>query len=903
MKAFGRNGYVLKFAWTIPELAKKEGTGSTATYVGGRVEVEGGQGATWDLYRPSLYESYDLDMNDTTPDYGQRTHMDRRSWYPYTSYTMTKVTTKVWLGNPVGVGPTVTKSATVGKPPAPIVGAMAIDDETAECSVQLSIIQSSDPLAEVEDVSYEFQMYDSATKRTTKLTSGARKTNGTVTASLGDIHDIARGQYRSMQLTARQRGWGGKSGDVTTKRFYSHPLAPVVKSITMPTRTPGDRLTLVFEVPSSEQFPYTGVRLQTLANTDAETPEEAAATFGWSDTQIADTGKALSIPVDNILPDAGKKTWVRVKAWNQVEDILYTYSEPIRLETLETAPPSPSDDPITIISATTGADGRSADVLMAWDPDGTDDSDGTELTWSTDPDAWRSTKDPESFTFEWSDGQLTVDEVTYRGSANVRVVGLDEVTEYHFRARRYLGDEKGEWSNTMRMATSTTPTAVTLSAPTAIPTGAALPLSWGYSSASVQRRWEVHCEGRVVELGTDPLGAHSLPWERVEPLVTDGAVTLTVLVSTGGEAVESNAVTVLVEAAPEASVSVPASLTVQPVTFDVSCSTLSALTVVITARGANGENAAGNFTQAEGATVWSAVLSPAWIISQGGGYEATVTLPTIEGLIDGMGYRMTVVATADATGLRSGEASAEFTVDWARKAPLPTDATITTADEIGDDGMRERRAEIQLAAPEDTAEGDTVNVYRRTPDGLCRVASGVAPDGLVVDHYAPFGGTGIGYRLETVTTDGASAWWDYEYEFGTHGPTDRGEIRVDFGGTYVELERGVTIADTYEKDFEARLHADGTTAGYWGGGITHTAEGGTQVLRVVEAETLERVRQLARHTGPCFVRTSDGAAFEADVQVKGPSVEQATAGATVTVSITEVTPTDAFAAEVIEEAE
>jgi len=69
--------------------------------------------------------------------------------------------------------------------------------------------------------------------------------------------------------------------------------------------------------------------------------------------------------------------------------------------------------------------------------------------------------------------------------------------------------------------------------------------------------------------------------------------------------------------------------------------------------------------------------------------------------------------------------------------------------------------------------------------------------------------------------------------------------------------------------------------------------------READAETLARLHSLARHAGPCFVRTPAGTAFEANVDVSGLDTD----GPIVAVSLKaeQVAPSGGFVLETDEE--
>lgn len=273
------------------------------------------------------------------------------------------------------------------------------------------------------------------------------------------------------------------------------------------------------------------------------------------------------------------------------------------------------------------------------------------------------------------------------------------------------------------------------------------------------------------------------------------------------------------------------------------------------------------------------------------GLSATFTLPEGLDFWDGAAYTITATAAARDTGLVSEEATDDFTVDWARDAPEPSDlTTIDVSDEMDSEGRRVRSALITLIAPDGAAEGDLCDIYRVTPDGPSLLIDSVPTDAIVYDQWAPFGGSDLAYRIAIRTADGAVSWADIGYDFDSADVFTR-EVRVDYGDGYFELDRNVDYSESHEKGFEARKHLDGTTVGYWEAGTMRTASASGVLVAVYEADKIERLRELAAYTGPVFVRTSEGVAYEADVQVRSIDSTRGTAAVAVSLEISEVRPT------------
>jgi hypothetical protein len=156
-----------------------------------------------------------------------------------------------------------------------------------------------------------------------------------------------------------------------------------------------------------------------------------------------------------------------------------------------------------------------------------------------------------------------------------------------------------------------------------------------------------------------------------------------------------------------------------------------------------------------------------------------------------------------------------------------------------------------------------------------------------MDTFAPFSSGGeLAYRLCTRTPDGDIDWTDIPYTLKSSG------MRIDWDGKHVELPYNVSISDSWEKGFELRQHLDGTQAGYWDAGASRKASLSTDVIKVESAEQRELLAALAKYAGACFVRTADGCAYPADVQVESYGVSYESGAVPVTISATEVALTD-----------
>lgn len=683
--------------------------------------------------------------------------------------------------------------------------------------------------------------------------------------------------YIMVKFQAKAQGWRGNS-NLKQRIFYvSYPNVPSITAVDVSDTRATGKVTALIDLNVEETHPVTGCVLEKLVGTQAQTAEEATASGNWQETGASDDGEcsALAVAAEELLSGTtpGKSVWVRVKSWSHTEDIFYRYSEPWRVEELETPAGYVEPSDVSIISLIPGADGKSAVLTVGWNEE--TPRTGTEVSWADDANAWKSTKQPNTYLCTWNDGAIT----GYTGSATVHIQGLTEGTKYYVKARRYRDVDGDVTYSTYAQDVGvvmpvTAPEGVTLITPEFVARGEGIPCTWTYDSDAMQTAWqlvsgtletevddtvtppiitETFTEEAVLDSGTDATGGCIVPASRVG---TAEQVALAVRVSTGGEWVQSKPKAVRIANAPEFTLSAPATLTAQPLQLSMTCSTYSDVAVVVTAQGATGSYPGGDRSQLAGDTVYADAVTPEW--SNG---AATVTLPDGLDLWDGAAYTVTARATDTATGLSSETAEAAFTVEWAHQAVAPTDnIEVTPHDDVAD-GFRTLWAEVELPPTQGMVSTDVYDVYRVTADNSYLVAEGIEQGATVTDHYAPYGG-GL-YRVAVRTADGDVDWNDYTYTL------EADQLRIDFGPRYVELPYNLVLGDAYSKDFEGRAHLGAAVQeGYWNENVSRKATFGTDLLRV-DADTVDALRALARYDGPCFVRMPNGCAYQANIDVSG----------------------------------
>lgn len=833
-----------------------------------------------------------------------RETLTRNSYNPYTDWLLAGVDVYVHARNSKGFQPWLSTHRDLTAAIAPSITDIEQDEDTGRVSFKVT---KHETVATSECVRADWDVRvrkngDASAASPTK--SGAPGSSESAWVDIPDRMQLGYEDYVHVLVTAQGRGAAGDSRVVTDGLYVSWPKKPTAKKAVSSGGADG-KVTVEFTNNATKEHPVTGVRLQKIVNCDYS---DGASIPGneWQDVSVQDDGgcTALSVAAADVMPAPGKRSWLRIKQWNQHEDIFARYSDPIRLTELESEVPTASDDPIIIASVLPGDDGSSAVVSLAWGGDGHDDSTSTELTWASSATAWRSTKEPTSFEFSWSDGPTTVGGVSYDHSATVHVEGLSEGVRYWFRARRVMESAegtvtRGAWypdAGEVTCTPTTAPSSVVLTAPPFVARGRDVQLTWSYESDATQRAWELVTgeDGaeRVLASGEDAMGSCLLPAERFASLAgATGSLEMAVRVSTGGAMVRSQAVEVALADAPELSVAA-SDLAAQPLSLSLRCNVAATLAVVVTACGCEGQGPDGTRTQAAGDSVWSALVAPEWSAASGGGYEATVVAPPGLDLRDLSEYEVAATATDPSTGLSSQTATCSFEVSYARRAPLPEGVVVTPSDATDGQGERTLAATVLLPQSASLAEGDLYDVWCVTPDGPRPIATGVSPGSVVTDRWAPYGTGEHSYRVAVRTQDGCTDWDDYGYELG--GDT----LRIDFDGGYAELPYNLAISDSWEKDFDARRKLDGSVDGYWNEGARRRA-GLSADIAGVDATEAAAVKRLARHAGACLVRTPDGSRYQADVEVSG--MKSGDGVVSVTLDATEVSPTSEFMATVEEE--
>ena len=901
----GSGNHVLTAAWKVPKSLSK---GTDKAGAADKLTV------TWTLAIPGKdpkkieiikkLTDHDSAVNLSNFNAGRKTYT-RNSFYPLTTRKLASATCKVVAANKGGSSPKEPSTTyKFKKPKAPTVGAFSMNEGTGSVSATITAAADSG-VHERYDTEFQFTVKRSDTGATLKSQSSTF-TGGSFTVSYDlSYQGLPDGVYVRFYAKARSRGYAGASAWADREFYVAKPNVPTIEGISVPSKATQDRVTVNVKLnrgvvtdkakKKHATHPITQVKLEALADVAYATREQVeAASDRWEEVGAPDNGNctALSCLVGDVMPTAGNHSWVRVKAWYLVEGALVSYSRPEEVSALYVPATTVTADSVVIIDAQSGEDGTTALVTLAWAPEGTTDtSTGTELSWSDQPDTWRSTDDPETYEVTYDDGPVTHGGVSYQSSASIAIKGLDGGTTTYIRARRYTDGDSGlaygPYGDTATVIPSVAPASVVLDVDGFVPEGSGITCSWTFSGGSPQTAWQLLLsDGVVIAEGTDAMGAATIAADRAAELATNNALTIRVAVSTGGAWVTSAAKTTHIVPKPTFSVTPSATYTAQGDGIGIPCTCSAAnasVALTVTSLGTSGDGPAGMVIQADGDVIWSGVVLPEWTSG-----AATVTLPTGLDLIDGTKYQVVATATDPATELVSDPSTATFAIAWSHQAPDPDGCvTLTPIDTYDTDGNSVKAVRIDLVPPTNSVATDCYDIYRLTNDGAQLIGETWPLTATAIDQYAPYGdGMTHYYRIACRTADGDVEWYDAPYEMGGS------VLRFDWQGGTVELPYDLAISDGYGKDVDVHSYLDGSVDAFYNQGIQRTAKLATTVLRLDDPDTVAAVKELAHFVGPAFVRTPDGSAYEADVQVTDmtPTHELSS----VSISATEVHLTPAY---------
>lgn len=592
--------------------------------------------------------------------------LTRKSFYPYTNLKLTSVVSNAVLTNGKGWGPVSAKTAKMSVPGKPSIGGFSFDVENGTANVKVTAAKSN-PSAERKSTKYTWTVEykkngksKEVKKNVTDAFDGGEKS---FPYDCTAYQALKNGEYYLITLKAWSQGLAGDS-EAVTSRFVVAPPATV--TLNEPQITTGSNGQVYAPITITHSYtkktvtkgnkkvqendlcldPVSGVILEAAVNVSASV-ESLIPADSWEEVGAVDDNECTGLTANtlDLIPEENNYTWIRVKSWRFDKDTspLVRYSNVKSLEKLRTADTA-TDDECAILELSPTSDGTGARVLIGYDKkDGStrDDADGTELSWAEDPNAWLSTKQPETFEVEWKEATAEASEddpgYPYRDlwyyMQLVYVDGLDEGTEYNFRVRRYNEDSSGVktfgpydghiWGTASSDPTEPAkctpvvrPTAVILGHPASVAVGSSIRLTWTFDGGE-QTAYRVFLGGvnKAVAESTGATASCVLRYDLYRSFVSSGTLQAMVQVCTskrGDDFVSSQWEAITISERPTCEMSIP-TVTAQPLTATIYSSTGSlTANITVRSRGAGGCDECGVEEQVAGDDVWGATVEPSW---------------------------------------------------------------------------------------------------------------------------------------------------------------------------------------------------------------------------------------------------------------------------------------------------
>lgn len=428
---------------------------------------------------------------------GKKTYT-RNSFYPNTKTKLSYVTVKVVPTNKKGSGKPATATRKFVVPRTPSLTALSFNTDNGVISTTINTDAGLD-YAERYDTKYTMTVtnpFKNGGKAYNSSDSSSTSTSFNVTYDASDYMRLDPDtQFIKVVAKAYARGYAGNSKTVSRTEYISYPAQATIQGVDVSSRDATGKCTVRIKTNSTTEHPVDKVRLEIAADVTYDDANGIPANE-WESTEIIDNKNctALSIATSELIPSRGNYSYVRVVTYHLHEGVLYRYSKPWRVTELEVPTAPPASINIEILEAHTGADGKSAVVLLGWNKDGQDDYTGTELSWSDDENTWKSTDEPSTHQFTWSDGEIEYGGVTYHDSAEITIKGLNEGEKYYIKARRYLeadNEQYSAYSNTATALTSEIPESIVASCDRYIADGNPLSVYWTFAGNGIQTEWQI----------------------------------------------------------------------------------------------------------------------------------------------------------------------------------------------------------------------------------------------------------------------------------------------------------------------------------------------------------------------------------------------------------------------------
>lgn len=687
--------------------------------------------------------------------------------------------------------------------------------------------------------------------------------------------------------------------------------------------------------------------LQILKNSTATTAVQANNAQGWEDVSNMVENSQATAFIDtyaNARPtSSGKHVWYRIVATR----IGFTkIGLPVEAAGLFRPQVTAQDLTVTIANATATPDGLGISMNLGWNDKESEDpitDTGVEVSWSDYEFAWESNEQPSTMDVTWEDGTSSLS--GYAHSAKAVLRGLSEGTAYYVRARRYgdfgNGREFGPYAYLRQGTEQITFTPVSevknleLSVPQYLLFGQNLYLSWGYECGVYQTDWVVNYtrgnSRKPLASGKDTkLTYTTITWDSLtkgrgnSKIITETNSTLvldvSIAVASNSNWTTSQTKTVTYRPLITSNLALQSgkykskntkpdipvyTISTQPIWFTFSASYDGSIVAAkLYSLGNSTTDPDGHKVQPEGEVIWSGTYKIQSGSSGNATYNATTKRYVVTGenifipitrLWNKCNYALEITATDPELESNVSTSVIHIRTDWSNvTSPLRPPSRNSTVQLSG------KTALIRPVASSGGSSSDRAEIYRVTPDGAELVLQNGLFGTTYEDKYVPYSNTAeLKYRIATRTLNNQVDWLDIPYTFGV-SPAWRGgqpfyTMSFDWGGDrHLEVPYNLSFTDGYAKSFERRANLDGTASGWWNKSVSKTKSLKTVATKFTEPDQIALIRELAQYPGAVFVRTPDGDAFAADVQVS--SIDNSYDAMTLSVSFkaTAITLPDEF---------
>lgn len=422
------------------------------------------------------------------------------------------------------------------------------------------------------------------------------------------------GKTVAVHIEAYARGIAGDSATMSKVLKVAWPTKPSISDVIA---AGTGQVRIKVSIPKGGSFDT--VQLQRQLNV---VPGNDPAADGWGDVEGAQAKNDSKVRelydiVGNAKSSDGLETYYRLKV---EKSGFIDYSDAFFAKALFTAVPTAGDDKIAILDVASGRGGASVDVLIGINEDSP--NTGTEIAWSQNPDALRSTEEPNMHRFERIDS--TEPSQQYPGWSkftSIIIDGLKDGETYYIWARRYLVTDAGEthtgWSESEAVVPSIRPTAVSLAAETGtVARGEPIVATWTYDGTAVQTAYAIHPEGdpnSCYAHDEDAAGRASISPEEYGDATS---ISFYVTVEVGGVTIDSEPVEVSITDRPRLDVCMPATITEQGQTFEAYADSDTCKLAVACSVNADSniteERPDGPIQQFAGDVLWASTVQPMW---------------------------------------------------------------------------------------------------------------------------------------------------------------------------------------------------------------------------------------------------------------------------------------------------